>query len=207
MRYYEAMESYLRTELDIRNEQERADILQSFVLDKLICDRIVSRAEESRGKLRNYIKRCLKNYAIDRFRRHAVRRIETKDTGIEELKAAVTEPDRRCVFEVRWAQKVVQEALSLFQQKYQDKDPELWQIFSSRVLEPIMSGCAPVSIEDLVQQTGLRPKQVHNKLLNARRAFQTSLRQVVSEYITDDLLIEEEIADLLGCLESARHNE
>ena len=170
-RYYDAMESYLWTELHIRDAHDRADILQSFVVDKLICDKIVSRAEESRGKLRNYIKRCLKNYAIDRFRRRSTKRIEVNGAALQMVEDAATEPDRRCVFEVQWAQKVVQEALDLFQKKYEDKDPKLWKIFSGRVLSPITEGSEPVGVDVLSEQLDLGPKQVHNKLLNARRAL------------------------------------
>ncbi|MFK7789122.1 MAG: sigma-70 family RNA polymerase sigma factor [Phycisphaeraceae bacterium] len=205
-RYYDAMKSYLWTELSIQDIQELEDILQSFVTDKLICEKIFTRAERSKGKLRNYIKRCLKNYAIDCLRKRTTKRNSVNRNTSEESVTFLAGPDKRCIFEVQWAQKVVQEALELFRVKYEKKDTQLWQVFVNRILEPTTGVGKPATIKQLSEQLGMQQKQVHNKILTARRGFQNCLHQVVSEYTGDPQMAKAEIADLLECLASARHS-
>jgi len=70
---------------------------------------------------------------------------------------------------------------------------------------PTLQGVEPVSNEQLAIQFSLSSAHgASNLMITGKRMFARSLRGVVGEYIEDDRLIDQEIADLRAILARAR---
>ena len=78
----------------------------------------------------------------------------------------------------------------------QDRN-DLWGLFQSRLMDPILSGSEPAEYRELVERFGLKsPAHASNVLITAKRMFARTLRAVVAEYCQDDQEIESEIEEL-----------
>lgn len=198
-RYHAPMELFLKAQLRIRNPEDRDDILQGFILDKIICNKILERAQQSRGRLRNYIKTCLRNYANSWFRSNN-RGALSNAVRVELLdRLPATGSEGGCTFERQWAHTVVADALRRQQEVYMSNgNTDTWDIFWEQVINPILNGANPTGIAELAERLNLSQKQVHNKIVNARRTFRSCLRATIGEYEPNEDLIEDEIRDLLS---------
>ena len=198
-RYLAPMELFLKAQLRIRSPEDRRDILQGFVLDKLICNKILERAQQSRGRLRNFIKTCLRNYANSWFRANnrGVLPDAIRAEHLDHLPA--NDSEGGCTFEREWAHTIVADALRRQKEVYVAKgSTDTWDIFWEQVINPVLNGATPTSIAELAQRFDLTHKQVHNKIVNARRTFRSCLRARIGEYEPNEDMIEEEIRDLLS---------
>ena len=73
------------------NLKDQADLLlQDFAEDKMLKEGWLQRAEQNRGRFRDYLKTCLKNFVLDRLNR-----VEVKNPAIsiEELEQELSQPD------------------------------------------------------------------------------------------------------------------
>ena len=71
-----------------------------------------------------------------------------------------------------------------------------YQIFNRRIINPILEGASVPSQSELAIEYGLTEKQVANKLLTARRAYQRLLRDEVQSYAMTEEDSAYEIKDL-----------
>ena len=74
---------------------------------------------------------------------------------------------------------------------------EVWGVFESRLVGPILKGTEPIGYQELVERFGLgSPAQASNVLITAKRIFARTLRSVVAEYCRDNREMESELEEL-----------
>ena len=82
---------------------------------------------------------------------------------------------------------------------------DVWGVFQSRLLAPILEGVEPIPYEDLVRQWGLQsPSHASNLLITAKRMFARAIRVVVGEYVAGGDDSESEIRELMEILARGR---
>lgn len=194
--YLPALRTFLIESRHISLEQAD-DLLQEFVLSKLLTRKLFKHVDRSKGRFRSYIVKSLSNFVNTKIRSEtSFRTVTILDETIDcvsEERNAIDEFDRQ------WVRQVVLDALQLMEADCRAKRREdLWEIFQARVAEPLLSGSSAKSYTDLVERYQIKtPRQAINLLVTAKRCFTRNLRKAISRYVRDESEIDEEIKDLL----------
>lgn len=198
----------LRTHLMVRRglDSHRAeDVLQEFILQKILERDLLERADQQRGRFRALLLTALDRFAIDQGRR-----LQSRQRVIQEHAEAEGNRDRSisdsATFDSVWAQTVVRETIRRMWVEAQKKsDTGVWTTFWHRILLPMVSIREPLPYEQLVVLCGFAtPHHAANALTTAKRVFQRHLRETVAEYSSSTEEIETEIAELHQALAAAQ---
>jgi RNA polymerase sigma-70 factor (ECF subfamily) len=178
------------------------DVLQSFLADKVLADRLIDFADPARGRFRTFLATSLDRYLVSQVRaeraqkRGGGKQRVSMDEGLPVVDGRAPAPDQ--AFDVSWAQQVLADAVNTMQAEcLASGRGDVWGVFFGRVLSPLLHGGEQVPYSDLVARHGfVSPSQASNALVTANRMFVRALRKVVGAYTTSDAETEEEIADL-----------
>jgi DNA-directed RNA polymerase specialized sigma24 family protein len=199
-RYVPAMRSHLVARLRI--EPELADdLLQGFIVRKILEYDLLSRASPARGKFRTLLLTSLGNYVRTELGRRA------RHTGSDLEPVAENLPDDGsgepgADFDVPWARAIISEAIERMRAECnQSGRDDIWGVFDARILGPTLRDEPPLEYAQLIQRFGYKsPAQASNVLMTAKRTFERILRSLVAEYAESDEQIDAEIADLRDVL-------
>ena len=165
------------------------DLLQGFVADKIIEQRLLDHAQQAKGKFRSFLLATLEHYAVSVHRRENAAKRAPAD-GVAELGEAAHElpaaaaADPADKFNIAWARELIAEALRRMRAECETSGRgDLWTIFNGRVVLPAMEGQEPADYAVLVRELGLAaPLDACRRLATAKRQFAGHLREVVREY-------------------------
>lgn len=193
---------------------DAADLTQEFLAEVLIGRNLISKADQSRGRFRSFLKAALTNFLID-HRRKVRSKKAMPDAGIASMDAlsggsggggggggVAVEPESRDepanAFDRQWAAAVL--ALTIERVESSCKQEGLdqqWTAFRINVLSPMTKKTRPMSMERLAETVGATgPEQASNMIQTVKRRFKRMLRQVVSETVSDPEQVEDELASL-----------
>jgi DNA-directed RNA polymerase specialized sigma24 family protein len=183
------------------------DILQEFLVSKVLERDLVSKASAERGRFRGFLVSCLNLFLIDQHRRSTTQaRGGNATIRIDEnLDASAESSQPQNAFDVAWARQLLTNVIERMRAACQSGGrTDLWEVFQGRLLNPMLHGAEPVSYEELVARHGLgSAAKASNLLVTARRMFVRELREMIAEYEPDEAKIDAEIADLLRILSGA----
>jgi hypothetical protein len=174
------------------NLKDQADLLlQDFAEDRLLKDGWLRRADQNRGRFRDFLKTSLRNFVLDRLNRAEVK---NPPLSLEELEQEPPQPDAPSeAFDLAWARAVLAETLRRMEAdcknpgEAQPRRGHIWEMFRIRLIEPIFNDAAQPSYDQLIGQFGLKsPTDASNTLLSAKRIFKTHLGKVIEEYAGQD---------------------
>lgn len=203
-RYLPALKYFL-VRSDYCTPDAAEDLLQGFVLDRVILGRLIAKADRHRGKFRTLLLAALKNYAANvRRRRRAPD--EAQPIADELTHLASTGAVHHNAYEIAWAKQLVSEALKLMEQKCRDTGRmDIWSVFLLRVVHPIYNNSKPPSYQQIVRQFRLdSPAQACNVVTTGKRMYTRILRSLIAEYVQEHKLVDNELNDLRKILASAR---
>ena len=184
--YWEPLKVFLAATFPSLRDQ--ADImLQDFAEDKLLKEGWLRRADQTRGRFRDFLKTSLRHFVLDRLNRAEVK---NPPISIEELQQELPQPDSPSEeFDLAWARTVMAETLRRMEADCKDPGEDqprrgyIWEMFCIRLLEPIFNDAAQPSYDQLIDQFGLKsPTEASNTLLSAKRIFKAHLSKVIKEY-------------------------
>ena len=206
-RYLPALRAHL-CHVKRMNEDEAENLLQSFILDKVIQQKLIARADRQKGRFRTFLLTVLDNYVRTAHRRaqSASRRADAASHSLEGITGEAESqmrPSRS--FDVIWARTVLDQALQCMEARCRDQGNDTaWAVFHSRLVSPLLHGQVQESYADLVDRLNLRTAtEAHNALVTAKRMFRRALNEVIGEYARDQAEIDSEIRDLYAVLEAA----
>jgi RNA polymerase sigma-70 factor (ECF subfamily) len=180
------------------------DLLQEFILTKVVERNLISQADPARGRFRSFLLSSLNYFLIDEHRReHTAKRSPHAAVPIDEnLDAAPGEFRPQDAFDVAWARELISDATQTMREKCQlDGRLDVWDIFQGRLLDPLLHDAAPVSYDELIAKHRLpSPHKASNLLVTAQRMFARILRERIAQYEPDAAMIDAEIDDLLTIL-------
>jgi RNA polymerase sigma-70 factor (ECF subfamily) len=201
-RYMPALRAHLV--LNKRIDRERADdLLQGFITSKVLEQGLISRANPDRGRFRSLLLTSLNNYVIDVYRHQTATPSALSLSESDRLPPSSDSDIRSDVFDVAWARELLGDVLRRMQAECErNRRPDIWGIFESRIVAPILDNADTLPYEQLVQRFGFRsPTQAANALVTAKRMFVRILRSVVAEYAGASA-VDAEIRDLQQILAS-----
>jgi RNA polymerase sigma-70 factor (ECF subfamily) len=182
------------------------DFIQNFVTQKIMERNALASADPARGRFRVFLLKTFKNFVISEIRRgQAQKRAPLQDQAVSldetpDL-AAVAAPFHQAL-DQEWARQVLALAVDRMRKECAQKcRPDLWEVFSCRVLEPALEQAPLPSYDELVRRFGFQsPSQASNLLITAKRMFRRALEDTVRDTVADESQIEEEIRDLKAIL-------
>ncbi len=183
------------------------DFLQGFTTDKVLEQNILSRAEQQRGRFRNFLLTSLNHYIANHLRsERSSRRSPAATTPLEEALIVPTGAKSLADhYDIAWAREVLNQALERMREECrQSARPDIWGVFEGRILNPILHHAPPRSYRELVaEHQFVSPSQASNVLTTANRMFIRLLRRVIGRYACNDMEIDQEIADLRKILSTS----
>jgi len=199
--YLPVLEWYLQRHPGL-DPHRREDLVQGFVASKVIEQDILARADRSRGRFRTFLLNAFQNYVRDDLRRaSAARRVPPggPPLSLEEADGVTgKEPDLDRRLQQEWLRHVITLAVAGMKEECaaHERD-DVWSVFRSRILEPILEGSAPEPYGKLVERLGLEsPSQASNLLITAKRMFSRHLHTVVLDTVDNPAQAEEELREL-----------
>jgi len=208
--YAPALRAHLLQTLKF-DEHRADDLLQGFLADKVLDQRLIDSADPTRGRFRTFLLAALDRYAIDIHRRNTARKRSPRGnvSDVDDQKESLADPHRSSAsdaFDLAWAQEVIGEVLASMNHQCRQMDRgDLWEVFIARYLIPATENVPPESHESIAAR--LKLESAHhaaNLLVTAKRMFTRVFKTVVSRYAADENEVREEVADLWRIFSTAK---
>jgi len=188
-RYWSPVYAYLRRRGCETHEAE--DLTQEFLLKKVLGRDLLERADEARGRFRSFLKRALEHFVVDEHRRvHGRDGARARTFVPDDLQVlAAAEPgegdDPARAFDRQWAATVLDSALERVEAACRaDGMERQWTAFEARVLRPVLHGCAPTPIEELVDLLRAHDRQeIYSMLQTIKRKVNSEVRELIAETV------------------------
>jgi hypothetical protein len=185
------------------------DLLQGFICDQVVAADLMARADRQRGRFRGFVVTALDRYAarVARAENAEKRKPTLALLSLEDHEPSGALGGRAAdPFDVAWARQVVQHAIDQMRiQCSSGRAEQVWLVFKSCALEPLLNGTEPPAHHQTMKLLGLGSVQeVSNTLVTAKRTFARVLRAIVGEYFHDKNEIEAELRDLFAILSRSR---
>lgn len=182
--------------------KDQADLmLQDFAEDKLLQEGWLRKADQSRGRFRDFLKTSLRNFVLNRLN---LRESRNPPVSLDNLEHELPEPPAVAeAFDLAWTRAVLAETLRRMEADCknpgadQPRRGNIWELFRLRLLEPVFNDAAPPPYDQLIEQFGLKsPMDASNTLLSGKRIFKAHLSDVIKEYAGKDAATATEIRAL-----------
>ena len=194
-------------------------LLQDFAQDRILKEGWLLKADQNRGRFRDFLKSSLRNFVLDYLNRAEVRNPpvsldDEREPGVVNIEAPSASVQETEAFDLAWARTVIAETLRRMKADCnnpaadQPRRTYIWELFRVRLLDPIFHDAEPPPYELLIERFHLKsPTDASNTLLSAKRIFKAHLNQVIQEYAGQDAATTAEIQALeefLGRLAGAK---
>jgi DNA-directed RNA polymerase specialized sigma24 family protein len=177
------------------------ELLQDFAGDKMLREGWLKKADQTRGRFRDFLKISLRNFILDHLSKAEVK---NPPVSLEELEQEIPEsPTSAEEFDLAWTRAVLTETLRRMEAdcrrpgKDQPRRSCIWEIFRIRLLEPLFHDAPQMPYDQLVERFGLKsPLDASNTLLSGKRIFKTHLDDVIRDYAGKDAATDLEVQAL-----------
>ena len=191
-------------------QQQVDDLVQEFVLSKILESRILELADRERGNFRSFLGTALDNFMANWWRNRAAikRGMNRTVTLTPELVDREVEEDPGQAFDYAWARQVLGQAMRMMKREcFKKARSDVWKIFKRRVLIPSLKGERPIKFSVLAAEAGVISKtRTKSLLVTANRMFVRNLRNVLNLYQRDEEEIDQEIRHLWRAVAKPRAN-
>jgi len=202
-RYWKPVYLYLRHRG--HDEEQAKDLVQEFFLVALGND-LFAKADPARGRFRNFLLKSLRNLLANAQRDArakkrcpargfaAIDELESESQPVVVLKDTAT-PDE--AFHRDWLRELVLRVLRALELECRASGKQThFELLRQRIIAPVLEGAPAPSLRDLAQRYGLSDKDVENRVITARRAYQRLLREEIRLYASTDEEVAAEIQDI-----------
>jgi hypothetical protein len=176
------------------------DLLQGFLTDKVLEQRLVGFADASRGRFRTFLLTALDRYVVDEFRAASAKKRSPRNAplDVDEMLDRLAAEEVRSAFDQSWAGEVVGEVVERMREHCkQSARPDVWDVFEVRYLKPAIHGGEPEPHASIARRLKLDSvEQAANLLVTAKRMFTRIFKSVVGRYAIDDDEVRSEVAEL-----------
>lgn len=185
--------------------EQAEDLVQSFFL-YCLAESVFEKADATRGRFRNLMLTALQRYAANQ-RRHGQAQMRHPDGGLVSTDTAGPDGTPLDVgagggtpeteFQRGWARALLNRVLIHLRDELAGSGRAThFEIFSTCVVKPVLEGASVPPRAALARQQGLTEKEVSNRLVTAKRAYQRLLREEIATYARSDEEVDHEISEL-----------
>lgn len=204
--YLPALRSHLICSKRLTPE-DADDVVQDFVVCKILERDLVARANQELGKFRTFLLATLDRFLLNRIRDEQAKKRAVGGAAVLGDRADdLADGGGTDAYDLAWARQVVAEAVRRMRAECEATGRcDVWGVFECRVLAPILEHTEPLEYAELVRRFGFEsPSQASNVLVTAKRMYARLLRSVVGDYARDAAEIESEIDELHRILAGSR---
>ncbi len=195
-RYRPAMVQFVTTKYRL-HPNDAEEIVQQFIVDRMIEQNLFAKADRARGKFRGFLATVLHHYIIDKLR---AKKIQAPDATASAHIDTIAQEVPVDHFDRAWAESVLAEALAATEYDLVEGGKETyWKLFHNRVVEAAYSGREIRPYEEVVLELGFEsPRAASNALVTAKRSFtRCLLRAVGATGDEDPQLLVNEVLEIL----------
>ncbi len=188
------------------DESTKEDLLQSFVQKRILEKQLLSKADASKGRFRNFLFRSFQNHIVDECRKSAnTKRSPGKENLVsyDEIQGGIGESSElEKAYNVSWVRNLLEEGCRRLEVECKQKDRmDLWVVFCERLKKPFLEGAVPMPYGELVELLDIEsPSQASNLLVTSKRLLRKYLEDVIRETVNDPTEIQAEVQFLKKCL-------
>lgn len=192
------------------NEKSK-DLTQGFFQEVVLTRRLPQYADQARGRFRTLILSALEQY-IARVNRqeNAQKRIpKNKLLQLEQIELSeIPEPINRLTaeqsFNYAWLSSLLDDLLDEVRVKCCNDNKTLhWQVFSDRVLQPIIENTHPPSLLEICNKYGIESTvKASNMIITVNRRFHSALKRHVRRAVASDADVDKELKELMQMFSS-----
>lgn len=208
--YAPALRNYLRMRFGF-DSHTADDLVQGFVVEKILRRNLIARAEQQRGRFRTFLLHAINDYVVDFFRStHAKKRIpparlaslEADTVSSADLVDPQVEPPGHDQFNRAFLRHLLAEAITNTREHCRQRGlRDVWSVLQGRIIGPALDGRPPRDYAELADELSLdSPEQAQNRLVSGKRIFRRELRRAISRYAATHDELEEEFALLTSIL-------
>lgn len=190
--------------------EKAEDLVQDFFLHSMQHG-LFEKAENSRGRFRGLMLSALQHYAANAHRHDQAQQrrpvggfISADEVLAEGGSTAVLGVDSHTpedAFTLSWARMLLARVVEALERECGATGKQAhFSIFRRFMLLPILDGVPAPSQREMAEELGLTEKEVANRLVTARRAYQRLLREEIAQYATDSAEVDDEVRDLFTAL-------
>ena len=198
--YWQPLKIYLLATFPNLHDQAET-LLQDFAEDKILQEGWLKKADQNRGRFRDFLKASLRNFVLNRL---DLRENKNPAVPLDELEHELPEPASATeAFDLAWARAVIAETLRRMEADCRDPKADqprrtnIWELFRLRIIEPALHDATPPAYDQLIERFGLKsPMDASNTLLSAKRIFKAHLGSVIKEYAGKDTATAAEIREI-----------
>ncbi len=204
IRYYAPLLAHLECSFTLSREAAE-DVLQDFMVRKILEGRLLGRADRSRGRFRTFLLNVLDNFAKDvhRARKRAGREpsggLVSLDDNLREAERGVSRRDGG-PFDRLWALTVIEEAENDTRRFYEAKKRlDTWGVFYEGWFLPTRDGVERPTDEELARRHGFETaRQAGNAIVTAKRGFGRMVRRAIARYAESESEVDDELRRLMS---------
>ncbi len=177
------------------------DLIQSFLTDYFVAQRLLESADRSRGRFRSLLFTAFRNHVLMELRRDKRLRVvvgldnfETAGQSQASVGGITTNQET-----VAWARYVLDETLRRLEVDCRSRGrTHVWEVFRRRLIVPAWESMPAAGHDVLAQELGLADaRQSENLLKTAKRRFRQLLVVLMGELGVCEDEVDREVMDLL----------
>jgi RNA polymerase sigma-70 factor (ECF subfamily) len=212
-KYWTPICQYLRVQG--YDEFEAQDLTQDFFAFALTTS-LFAKADQGRGRFRNFLLKSLNNFAANKHRLASAQRRSPAEgvvslEGLAELgyfqpSSLRNKETPESIFHHAWLREVVRNVVQSLEQEFADSGRKThFILFISRVVSPELNGDEPPPLQEQAGELGLEYKEAANQIVTAKRAFVRLLEKEVRVYAGSEDEASREKWEVLHMLGLAAH--
>ena len=166
------------------SQHDAEDIRQRFFADVVLRRNLLGRAKPHRGRLRDLVRRSLRNYALNEIRdgrASALQNGREQDRNGSEWKNEMPESQMETaqeVFAKEWGRRVIERAHEAVEEEYRKKD----RAAVCDALKPhLVRWSGPPGQVEVASRLGLSPTNLSTELTRLRQRFRHTMLLLLSE--------------------------
>jgi RNA polymerase sigma-70 factor (ECF subfamily) len=203
-KYWKPVYCYLRYK-GYDNEKAK-DLTQGFFQEVVLGRELIRQADKAKGRFRTFLLFALERYLKSVHRKRTAKKripkykmVPLEQVDSNELPQPVDGLDAEDGFNYTWVSTLLDKMLA--EVEYQCRGDDLaihWDIFSAKVIQPIMERSKPPSMSQICDKYGIESAtRASNMIATVKRRFHATLKQHLRESVSSDADINEELRELM----------
>lgn len=195
------------------NSEKAKDLTQGFFHEVVLGRELIQRADRTKGRFRTLLLRALDRYLVCIHRKETAQKripqdklISLEDSPIGDLPEEAGNLNSDEVFHYTWVCELLDRMLEEVETECRQIGMTLhWDMFSDRVLHPILASTEPLSLEELCRKYGINATTKASSMIFAvKRRFQAAAKRLLRESVASENEIDEEMLELMNFLAKER---
>ena len=206
-RYWKPVYCYLRREGF--NNEDAKDLTQGFFHEVVLNRQLVQRSDQAKGRFRSFLLHALNQYVINqkakqtatiRIPQDKLVSIETMDPSELPEDMSACEPD--VSYNYAWVSALLDQVLAAVKQSCCEEGLQThWEVFQTRVVEPILTGTTAPSLNEICNRLGVEDTRwASNMIITVKRRFRETLRKSIRNTVMSSDRVDEELDEIIRFL-------